>query len=164
MRIWYVDVERRKPVQVGKERYWNPFGDDWEPVWSPDSQWLAYSTRLTNYLGRDSPLLARIRQSDADHRRHERRQESGLRQGWQVPVLHRVDRLRSVASARRRQLQRPVTRNIYLVVLSRTEPSPFAPESDEEKGDAAPPTAPAPRLHTKTGNPRRGRRPENRSR
>src|SRR5262249_32319493 len=44
---------------------------------------------------------------------------------------------------------RPVTRSIYLVVLSRTEPSPFAPESDEEKGgDAAaapaPPTTPPP--------------------
>ena len=39
MRIWYVDVENRKPVRVDKERYWNPFGDDWVPVWSPDSKW-----------------------------------------------------------------------------------------------------------------------------
>ena len=51
MRIWYVDLEQRKPVQVDKERYWNPFGDDWVPVWSPDSKWLAYATRLSNYLG-----------------------------------------------------------------------------------------------------------------
>ena len=29
---------------------------------------------------------------------------------------------------------RPVTRAIYLAVLAKDEPSPFAPESDEEKG------------------------------
>jgi tricorn protease len=51
MRIWYLDVESKKITRVDKERFWAPFTNDWVPVWSPDSKWLAYSKRLSNYLG-----------------------------------------------------------------------------------------------------------------
>ena len=154
MRIWYVDVERRKAVQAGKERYWNPFGDDWEPVWSPDSQWLAYATRLTNYLGAihlyslASGKATQITDGMSDA------EQPGLRQGREVsctsprrptPARHVQPDVGSFA--------RPVTRSIYLVVLSRTEPSPFAPESDEEKGEAAPPPAPTPAPAPEDGKP-----------
>ncbi len=146
MRIWYVDVETRKAVQVAKERYWNPFGDDWEPVWSPDSQWLAYATRLPNYLGAihlyslASGKSTQITDgmSDAKH-----------------PVFDRDGRYlyftASTDSGPSLQpdvgsFTRPVTGSIYLAVLSRNEPSPFAPESDEEKSGDAPsaPEAPKP--------------------
>jgi tricorn protease len=144
MRIWYVDVERGKPVQVGKERYWNPFGDDWEPVWSPDSQWLAYATRLTNYLG--AIHLYSLTTG------HATQITDGMSDAGS-PVFDKDGRFlyftASTDSGPSRQpdvgsFARPVTRNIYLVVLSRTEPSPFAPESDEEKSEAAPPPAPTP--------------------
>jgi len=144
MRIWYVDVERRQAVQAGKERYWNPFGDDWEPVWSPDSQWLAYATRLTNYLG--AIHLYSLASGKATQI------TDGMSDAGS-PVFDRDGRFlyftASTDSGPSRQpdvgsFARPVTRNIYLVVLSRTEPSPFAPESDEEKGEAAPPPAPTP--------------------
>jgi tricorn protease len=144
MRIWYVDVERRQAVQAGKERYWNPFGDDWEPVWSPDSQWLAYATRLSNYLGAIHlySLTSRKATQITD----------GMSDAGS-PVFDRDGRFlyftASTDSGPSRQpdvgsFARPVTRNIYLVVLSRTEPSPFAPESDEEKGEASSPPAPPP--------------------
>jgi len=142
MHIWYVDVEKRKAVQVDKERYWNPFGDDWTPVWSPDSQWLAYATSLTNYLsavhlysvasGKSTQITDGM--SDAKD-----------------PVFDRDGRYlyftASTDSGPSLQpdvgsFSRPVTSSVYLVVLSRTEPSPFAPESDEEKVADAPP-APA---------------------
>jgi tricorn protease len=144
MRIWYVDVERRKAVEVGKERYWNPFGDDWEPVWSPDSQWLAYATRLTNYLG--AIHLYSLTAGKAT-------QITDGMSDAASPVFDRDGRFlyftASTDSGPSRQpdvgsFARPVTRNVYLVVLSRTEPSPFAPESDEEKGEAAPPPVPPP--------------------
>src|SRR5206468_108908 len=155
MRIWYVDVERRKPVQVGKERYWNPFGDDWEPVWSPDSQWLAYATRLTNYLGAihlyslASGKATQITDgmSDANN-----------------PVFDKDSKYlyftASTDSGPSLQpdvgsFARPVTRNIYLVVLSRNEPSPFAPESDDD--------CPPPRLEDAEDRRRGKRRPVLRS-
>ena len=34
-------------------------------------------------------------------------------------------------------IDRPSTRSVYLVVLSKDDPSPLAPESDEEKGEEA---------------------------
>ena len=144
MRIWYVDVERRKPVEVGKERYWSPFGDDWEPVWSPDSQWLAYATRLTNYLGAihlyslTSGKATQITDgmSDAGSPAFDK---DGRFLYFTASTDSGPSRQPDVGS-----FARPVTRNVYLVVLSRTEPSPFAPESDEEKGEAAPPPAPPP--------------------
>ena len=123
-----------------RSAYWNPFGDDWVPVWSPDSQVAGLLDAAVELPGRDSRLLARLRQGDADHRRHERRRRSGLRQGRQVsctsrrrPIPVRRCSPTSAASAR------PVTRSVYLAVLSQDQPSPFAPESDEEKGEAAPP-------------------------
>jgi tricorn protease len=143
MRIWYVDVEHRKAVQAGKERYWNPFGDDWEPVWSPDSQWLAYATRLPNYLG--AIHLYSLASGKAT-------QITDGMSDAKDPVFDKDGRYlyftASTDSGPSLQpdvgsFSRPVSRNIYLVVLSRTEPSPFAPESDEEKSAEAAP-APAP--------------------
>src|SRR5262245_24885734 len=143
MRIWYVDVDRRKAGQVAKERYWNPAGDEWQPVWSPDSQWLAYATRLTNYLG--AIHLYSIASGKAT-------QITDGMSDAKDPVFDKDGRYlyftASTDSGPSLQpdvgsFSRPVTRSIYLVVLSRTEPSPFAPESDEEKvGDPA--AAPAP--------------------
>jgi tricorn protease len=153
MRIWYVDVDRRTPVHVGKERYWNPLGDDWEPVWSPDSQWLAYATRLTNYLGAihlyslASGKTTQITDGMSDA---------------SSPVFDKDGRFlyftASTDSGPSRQpdvgsFTRPVTRSVYLAVLSRTELSPFAPESDEEKGEAAPPPAPTPAPASEEGKP-----------
>jgi tricorn protease len=133
MRIWYVDVESKKPVLVDKEHYWNPFGDDWLPVWSPDSKWLAYSTRLTNYLGAIqvySLATGKLTQitdgmSDAKH-----------------PVFDKDGKYLyfTASTDSGPSLQpdvgsffRPVTRSVYLAVLAKDQPSPLNPESDEEK-------------------------------
>ncbi len=44
-------------------------------------------------------------------------------------------------------IKRPVTRSVYLAVLTKDQPSPFAPESDEEKiADASKPDAPKPEV------------------
>jgi tricorn protease len=134
MRIWYIDVEQRKPVQVGKEPYWSNFSDDWVPVWSPDSKWLAYSTRLSNYLGAihvyslSSGKTTQITDGMSDAK---------------DPVFDRDGKYlyftASTDSGPSLQpdvgsFSRPVTRSIYLTVLAKDLASPFAPESDEEKG------------------------------
>ena len=148
MRIWYVDVETRKPVRVDKEAFWNPFGDDWVPVWAPDSKWLAYSTRLPNYLGAirvyslASGKTTQITDGMSDAK---------------LPVFDKDGKYlyftASTDSGPSLQpdvgsFMRPVTRSIYLVVLSRDEPSPFMPESDEEKADE-PPKSDAPKPDAK---------------
>src|SRR5437762_466990 len=144
MRIWYVDVESRKPVRVDKERYWNPFGDDWVPVWSPDSKWLAYATRLSNYLGAihvyalasgtATPITDGM--SDAKYPVFDK-------DGKYLYFTASTDSGPSLQPDVGSFL-RPVTRSVYVAVLTRDQPSPFAPESDEEKGEPAKPDEPKP--------------------
>jgi len=45
--IWYVNLDEAKAVRVDKDPYWTWGGSgDLNPVWSPDSKWLAYARRL----------------------------------------------------------------------------------------------------------------------
>jgi tricorn protease len=130
---WYVDIDQKKPVKVDKDRYLNPPGER-TPVWSPDSTWLAYSKRLKNYLS------AVFVYSTADGKSLQL--TDGLSDA-RYPVFDKDGKyLYFTASTDSgpslepdiRSFQQPVSRSVYLVVLSKTEPSPFAPESDEEKG------------------------------
>jgi tricorn protease len=132
---WFVDIEDKKPVRVDKDRYLNPPGER-TPAWSPDSRWLAYSKRLPNYLSavfvysiaeRKSTQLtdglsdARYPVFDAD--------------GKYLYFSASTDSGPSLEPDIRGIVQ-PVSRSVYLAVLSKADPSPFAPESDEEKGVA----------------------------
>jgi tricorn protease len=130
---WFVDIEDKKPVKVDKDRYLNPPGER-TPAWSPDSKWLAYTKRLPNYMSavfvysiaeRKSTQLtdglsdARYPVFDAD--------------GKYLYFTASTDSGPSLEPDIRGIVQ-PVSRSVYLAVLSKTDPSPFAPESDEEKG------------------------------
>ena len=136
LRIWYTDVAGKKTVQVDKERFLSA-GNDWVPVWSPDSKWLTYSKRLPNYLGAihvyslDSGKATQITDGMSDAK---------------YPVFDRDGKyLYFTASTDAGPSLEPdvgssarsVTRSIYLAVLTRDQTSPFAPESDEEKAKPA---------------------------
>ena len=157
MRIWYVDVESRKAVQVAKERFWNPFGDQWAPVWSPDSQWLAYATRLANYLSAIHLYsLASGKSTQITDGMSDAQDPVFDKDGKYLYFTASTDAGPSLQPDVG-SFSRPMTRNIYLVVLSRTEPSPFAPESDEEKGVDT--TAPAPDEAKPEGRPTTPKKP-----
>jgi tricorn protease len=134
---WYVDVEQGKPVKVDKDRYLSgPF--ERAPAWSPDSRWLAYSKRLKNYMsaiflysladGKSTQLTDGL--SDARHPVFDK-------DGKYLYFTASTDSGPSLEPDIR-SATRSVTRNVYLAVLSKTEPSPFAPESDEETGTDKP--------------------------
>jgi tricorn protease len=131
--LWCVDVDARKPTRVDKDRYWSRSGDILQPAWSPDSKWLAYAKRLPNYMGAvfvysvaggaitqvtDGMSDARTPVFDADGKYLYFTASTDAGASLQ-PDIHSVSR--------------PVSRSVYLVVLSKDDPSPFAPESDEEK-------------------------------
>ena len=130
--LWYVDLDKKKPVRVDKDRFWGGTGD-LVPSWSPDSEWLAYAKRLPNYLGAiflyslGNGKSTQITDGMSDAR---------------MPVfdpggkyLYFTASTDSGASLQPdiHSIFRPVTRTVYLAVLSKVDPSPFAPESDEEK-------------------------------
>ena len=144
MRIWYIDVETRKLTQVDTERYYN-LGGAFVPTWSPDSRWLTYAKRLKNYM------YAVHVYSLAEGKAY---QVTDGMSDARFPVFDRDGKYLYFAASTDSgpSLQpdvgsyaRPATNSLYLVVLSKSEPSPFAPESDEEKPAEEPkPAAPKP--------------------
>lgn len=130
--IWYLDLETRKPVQVDRGIYWSGYREQ-VPVWSPDSKWLAYSKRLRNYLG--AIFLYSLSEGKAV-------QLTDGMSDARYPVFDRGGKyLYFTASTDSgpslqpdlHSFARRVTRTVYLTVLAKDEPSPLAPESDEEK-------------------------------
>ncbi|MFH1572985.1 MAG: PDZ domain-containing protein, partial [Acidobacteriota bacterium] len=130
--IWYVDIEEKKPVRVDKERYYGSQGER-APVWSPDSKWLAYSKRLPNYMGAVFLYsLADGRSTQLTDGMSDARYPAFDRDGKHLYFTASTDSGPSLEPDIRSS-SRAVTRNVYITVLSQTDPSPFAPESDEEK-------------------------------
>jgi len=132
LNTWYVDVDAPKPVKVDKDRFLFAAGQR-VPAWSPDSKWIAYSKRLPNYL---STIFV---YSLADGK--SRQLTDGLSDA-RYPVFDKDGKhLYFTASTDSgptlepdiRSASRTATRSIYVAVLSKADPSPFAPESDEER-------------------------------
>jgi tricorn protease len=135
MNLWVVDVDKPVPEKVDSDIYDTPF-HYLDPAWSADSQWIAYTKQLRNYLRAAfvySLAEKKSRQvtdgrSDAFSPRFDRSGKylffiastsAGLSQGW----LDMTSMARSVTSS------------VYAAVLRADLPSPVAPESDEEGAD-----------------------------
>jgi tricorn protease len=129
---WFVDLEQMKPVRVDKDRFLAPAGER-APTWSPDSRWLAYGKRLENYLGAIFVYsLAEAKTTQLTDGLSDARYPVFDKDGKYLYFTASTDSGPSL-EADIRSSSRPVSRSIYLAVLSKTEPSPFSPESDEEK-------------------------------
>lgn len=130
--LWYVDLQKKKPVKVDKGRFYGGIGN-LTPNWSPDSQWLAYTKRLPNYMGAiylyslQSGKSTRVTDGMSDAR---------------LPVFDNGGKyLYFTASTDSGASLQPdihsgfrhMTSSIYLAVLNKKDGSPFSPESDEEK-------------------------------
>ncbi len=149
LNVWVVDVESGKSTKVDKERYWGRTGG-LVPAWSPDSKWLAYSKTLTNYMGAVYVYsLADGKSTQVTDGMSDARMPVWDRDGKYLYFSASTDSGPSLQPDLH-AFSRPVTRSLYLIVLNKTDPSPFAPESDEEKAadekkpEAAKPEAPKP--------------------
>jgi tricorn protease len=130
--LWYINLESGALTLVDTDRYAHP-NRSMNPVWSPDSRWIAYARILDNQFkaifahematGRNHQLTDGL--ADAiDPQWDENGKylyflastDFGLNTGW-------LDMSR---------FNMPVTRGLYMIVLADDEPSPFAPRSDEE--------------------------------
>jgi tricorn protease len=130
LNLWYVDLVEKKPVKVDRDRILN---SDLTPGWSPDSKWLAYAKRLPNYLGAiflyslDSGKSTQVTDGMSDAGRPVFDAE-----GKYLYFMASTDSGASLQPDIHSIFQ-PSTQTVYLTVLSKIDPSPFAPESDEEK-------------------------------
>jgi tricorn protease len=136
LNLWLLDVAGGRPAKIDTDTYHDP-GRELDAVWAPDSRWVAYSKSLDNHLravfvyslatGKASQLTDGL--SDAISPAFDAggkylyflaSTNFGPRTGW----------------LEMSSLDRPVSRAIYLIVLSATDPSPLLPEAGDEPGPA----------------------------
>jgi tricorn protease len=133
--LWYIDREKQSPVKVDTDAYDSPFHDI-NPGWSPDSKWIAYTRLLKNHLRAvylysvDDARTYQVSDgmSDAEYAVFDKN-------GKYLYFTASTNLGLSTAWLDMSSLDRQVTRSAYVVVLSRDEASPLAPESDDEKGE-----------------------------
>jgi tricorn protease len=140
LKVWVLDIATGKAKVVGNDPWMVP-SRTLNPVWSPDSKWVAYSSRLKS-------LYHAIFIADADT--GESRQvtdgladsvwpvwdaggkylwffastDFGLKSQWLDMTSYDHDE----------------NFGLYLAVLKKSEPSPLLPESDEDRGVGSAPT------------------------
>jgi tricorn protease len=137
LNVNYVDIDQGSPVRIDTDIMDGPRRTH-DLSWSPDSRWIAYTRQLQNTLRAVFVYSLESRKSiqitdgmsdaylpvfdkDGKHLYFTASTDFGLNVGW-----------RDMSS-----IQRPSTRTVYAFVLRKDLPSPLAPESDEEKPDAA---------------------------
>ncbi|MDZ7639018.1 MAG: PDZ domain-containing protein [Bryobacterales bacterium] len=133
LNLWVMEVASGVSTKVDTATYQESFRY-FDPTWSPDSKYLAYAKQLPNRLcqiwafdsssGEKKPITDGM--SDA-----------------RFPVFDRGGKYLFLTASTNigpttggldlSSSARPVSSNAYVVVLKKTDPSPLAPESDEEK-------------------------------
>ncbi len=146
LRLWVLDVASGRATHADTDTYMVP-ERSMNPVWSPDSRWIAYAKRLKSQLhaifvydtqeGKATQFTDGM--SDAVSPAWDANGKwlyflasttFGLQTGW-------LDMT---------SFDKPTQRALYMALLKSGESSPLLPESDEEgsAAPAAPPAAPAP--------------------
>lgn len=133
-RLLVLDVGSETLRHADTERFAHP-ERSLNPVWSPDSRWIAYTRRLDNHLRavfvydtREeqtqqltdgmADAISPVWDSSGRYLYFLASTDFGLNTGW-------LDMT---------SFDRPVTRALYLALLDEDTPSPFMPRSDEEVG------------------------------
>ena len=135
--LWWIDVATGRTSKIDSETFADPTRQI-DPVWSPDSRWIAYSKNLDNHL------RAIFAYSFADGKAYQI--TDGLSDatspafdasGKYLYFLASTDYGPRTGWLEMSSVDRPVRRAVYLAVLSATEPSPFLPEPGDEPAIAA---------------------------
>ncbi len=130
LNIWYVDIEKGQPVKVDSLSRGFAVGANW----SPDSRWLTYTKPLKSWYqavfvysledGKSAQITDGL--SDAGHAVFDK-------SGKYLYFTASTDIGPRVFGFDMSSYPHRPTRSVYVAVLKKTDPSPLAPESDEEK-------------------------------
>jgi tricorn protease len=129
--VWYIDLDQGKPLPVDKDYYASD--RDLTPAWSPDGKWLAYSKSLKSHMRAIYIYsLANARSAQVTDGMSEAKHPLFDKDGEYLYFTASTD---SGAAMQPdiHSFNHPVTRSIYVIVLSKDQSSPLAPESDDEK-------------------------------
>jgi len=133
LNLWYVDVDTGKPTKVDSDRYDVP-QRALNPGWSPDSKWLTYTKQLPSHLRAVFVYsLAQARSSQITDGMSDSEFANFDKNGKYLYFTASTDIGLTASWLDMSSLDHPVSRSVYVAVLSKDDPSPLAPESDEEK-------------------------------
>jgi tricorn protease len=147
LRLWFVDIKAKKPVEVDRAKY----GEIHNYCWSPDSQWMAYDKpEDTGYSivylygladRKSTPVTSPLNNSFSPVFDPEKRYLYFLSDRDFNEVLGNVDF----------EFANPKTTRVYLITLTADEPSPFPALSDETKVKSEEPESTSPTPEPKEG-------------
>ncbi|HEY1939163.1 MAG TPA: PDZ domain-containing protein [Candidatus Angelobacter sp.] len=136
LNIWYIDLAKGTPVKIDTDTYDAPVRT-LDPVWSPDSRWVAYSKTLTSHMHAIFAYsLEQAKSMQLTDGLSDARFPAFDQKGQYLYFTASTDVGPTTGWLDLSSINRPVTRSAYLIVLRKDQPSPLAPESDEEKGSA----------------------------
>ncbi|MGB8012841.1 MAG: PDZ domain-containing protein [Terriglobales bacterium] len=146
LKLWYVDIKEKKPVEVDRGKYQEILNY----TWSPDSKWLAYDKNLDTgysvvYLyslveHKITAVTSTLNNSYGAFFDPDKRYLYFLSDRDYNEVLGNIDF----------EFANPKTTRVYVVTLTPDEPSPFPALSDEVKVKGEEPAAgPAPESNKK---------------
>jgi len=137
LKLWYIDIKEKKPVEVDRGKYF----EIWSYNWSPDSKWLAYDKALDSgysvvylYSLADKKITAvtsNLNNSYGALFDPDKRYLYFLSDRDYNEVLGNIDF----------EFANPKTTRVYVATLTPDEPSPFPALSDEVKVKTAEPAA-----------------------
>jgi tricorn protease len=137
--LYVLELENGAIDHVGSEHLYGPDrGRNLHHSWSPDSKWLAYTLHTGTYIQEVFLYSVKDKTSHAVTDGLSEVSEPVFDAGGKYLYFFAstdagpVKQWFSMASA-----DMVVTRSLYLAVLAKGVESPFKPESDEEKGEAA---------------------------
>ena len=132
MNLWIMDVAAEQATTVDKNPYRSPFPSI-SFDWSSDSRWLVYSRQLDSHI---SAIFVHDLENRTSHQITDGLSDARYpvfdRGGKYIYFSASTDIGPTIGWGEMSSLNRPVTRSVYATVLSADQPSPRAPESDEE--------------------------------
>lgn len=130
LNLFYLDLEEKQSTLVDTDHAYRIY----DAVWSPDSKWLVYTKRMNNDLG---AVFCYSLESGETHQITDGRSYATSPcfsiDGKYLFFEASTNVGLNIGGLDMSAFDRPVTNSLYLVVLNKADPSPFAPESDEEK-------------------------------
>ena len=135
--IWVVDVDSGERSKVDVDPFDGPFRT-LDPAWSPDGRYLAYTKSLRSRLHAVFVYeVASGRVVQATDGLADARFPAFDASGKYLWFTASTDWGPTGPWLDMTSVEHPVTRSLWLTILAAGEPSPFAPESDEEKAEEA---------------------------
>jgi tricorn protease len=130
--LWVLDVNTGISIKIDNENFSSPERFIY-PEWAPDSKWIAYTKRLkSEYKAIFVYSLDQKKSYQISDGMSDCISPAWDKSGKYLYFLASTNYALNVGWLDMSRIERPIRRAVYMAVLSKDEPSPLAPESDEE--------------------------------